>query len=387
MPDDELKVLVDLVRQRHARGDPEPAAIKAGLKAALCSPSFLYLQEKEGELDNYALASRLSYFLWSCMPDDALLALAAQGDLRQPAVLEAQARRMLADPKADMFIRQFTARWLQLYKIGSMPPDADAFRDYYVDGLEESMKQETRLFFRSVLEDNLPIQSFLDADFTYVNGGLARLYHIPGIKGSQFQKVTLTDARRGGLLGQASVLTASANGIDTSPVIRGIWVLENILGTPPNPPPPDVKPLEPDIRGATTIRDQLQKHREIPACAGCHAKIDPLGFALENFDPIGGWRDTYGRGRTTALPVDASGQLPDGREFADVTGLKKILLARQDQFARCLTEKLLVYATGRSLEPSDRQDITCILDETKAKGSGLRDLILALVQSPPFRSK
>ncbi len=385
--EDELKVLVDLVQQRHAKGDSDLTAIKAGLKAALCSPSFLYLHEQEGELDDYALASRLSYFLWSCMPDDELMALAAQGELRNPPVLEAQTRRMLAHPKAGAFTEQFVSRWLELYKIGSMPPDAVAFRDYYVDGLEEAMKQETRLFFKSVLDGNLPIDRFLDSDFTFVNGGLARLYRIPGVQGSQFQKVALTDSRRGGLLGQASVLTASANGIDTSPVIRGIWVLENILGTPPHPPPPDVKPLEPDIRGATTIRDQLKKHRDVAACNECHRKMDPLGFALENFDPIGAWRDDYRRGRSSGLPVDPSGQLPDGSEFADINGLKKILLTRRDQFARCLTEKMLAYSMGRTLEPFDRQDVARIVDDTKAKGYGLRDLVLAVVQSPPFRNK
>lgn len=384
---DELKVLTDLVGQRLARGDSELNALKAGFKAILCSPGFLYLQENEGELDDYALASRLSYFLWSGMPDDKLIALAASGELRKPIVLEAQTRRMLADPKAGALTEHFTSRWLELYKIGSMPPDAVAFRNYYVDGLEEAMKQETRLFFKSVLDGNLPIDRFLDSDFAFVNGGLARLYGIPGVTGAQFQRVSLPDGRRGGLLGQASVLTASANGIDTSPVIRGVWVLENILGTPPNPPPPDVKPLEPDIRGATTIREQLKKHRDVAACAECHRKIDPPGFALENFDPIGAWRTSYGRGRATSLPVDSTGQLPDGRAFTDIVGLKKILLTRCDQFARCLTEKMLAYSIGRTLEPSDRQDVARIVDDAKAKGYGLRDLLLATVQSEPFRNK
>lgn len=385
--EDELKVLMGLVQYRHVQGDSDLKAIKAGLKAVLCSPSFLYLYENAGELDDDALASRLSYFLWSCMPDDELLGLAAQGKLREPAVLESETRRLLNDPKALAFTEHFTSRWLELYKIGSMPPDPVSFRNYYVDGLEEAMKLETRLFFKNVLDENLPIDRFLDSDFTFVNGGLARLYGIHGVTGAQFQKIKLADSRRGGLLGQASVLTASANGIDTSPIIRGIWVLENLLGTPPNPPPPDVKPLEPDIRGATTIRDQLKKHRDIAVCAECHAKIDPMGFALENFDPIGAWRDSYGRGRTKSLPVDASGQLPDGTEFTDITGLKKLLLTRNEQFARCLSEKILTYATGRSLDLFDRQVIARMIEEVKAGEYGLQDIVVAVVQSESFRNK
>jgi len=233
---DELKVLLNLVQQRHAKGDSELTALKAGLKATLCSPSFLYLQENPGELDDYALASRLSYFLWSCMPDEELLTLAAKGELRRPT--SSQRRPGGCWPaKATTFVDQFTARWLELYKIGSMPPDMAAFRAYYVEGLEEAMKQESRLFFKSILDGNLRLSAFLDSDFTYVNGPLARLYHIPGVTGAHSRRSRCQMAARG-LLGQASVLTASANGIDTSHVIRGIWVLENILGTTAESPRP-----------------------------------------------------------------------------------------------------------------------------------------------------
>lgn len=381
----EIKPLVSVVRARIEKGDSDLEAIKTGLRAVLSSPRFLYLREGDGRLDAYALASRLSYFLWSSMPDDELLAAARQGRLEDPAELRSQALRMLADPRARALSEQFVSRWLELYKIGSMPPSAKDFQEYYVDGLEQAMKTETELFFRHVLDRNLPIDNFLDSDFTFVNGGLARLYGVRGVSGSQFRRVELDDPRRGGLLGMASVLTASANGIDTSPVVRGVWILENILGRPPSPPPPDVEPLEPDIRGASTIRDQLIKHRNVPACASCHQSIDPPGFALENFNPIGGWRDSYRRPGRNGPPVDASGELPGGGRFDDVVGLKKLLLTHHgDDFARCLTEKLITYATGRSLEPSDEPTVRAIASRARRPGSGLRDLVLAVLGSDAF---
>ncbi len=381
----EIAPLAALVRQRAAQGDPELEALKAGLRAVLASPGFLYLSEGEGPLDDYALASRLSYFLWSSMPDDELLAAARAGKLRRPGGLRGQARRMLASPKAQAFAEQFPSRWLELYKIGSMPPSSQDFRQYYVDGLEAAMKKETQLFFAHLVEENLPIARFLDSDFTFVNGGLARLYGIDGVHGSQFRKVELRDRRRGGLLGMASVLTASANGIDTSPVVRGVWVLENLLGSPPSPPPPNIEPLEPDIRGATTIRDQLRRHREVPSCNACHRSIDPPGFALENFDPIGGWRDRYPRSNGPGPLIDASGRLPDGATFRNIEGFKRALLdANQEQFAQCLTEKLLTYATGRELGQQDQADAER-LAAGAAKEGGLRDLVLAVVESKAFR--
>ena len=384
---DEIEPLLGLVQERARKGDAPVAALRAGLRAVLASPGFLYLREGEGPLDDYALASRLSYFLWSSMPDEELLAAARRGELRQPEALRAQALRLLADPKAEAFSEQFVSRWLELYKIGSMPPSAQDFKQYYVDGLEQAMKTETRLFFRHVLQQNLPIERFLDSDFTFVNGGLARLYGIPDVTGSQFRKVTLEDRRRGGLLGMASVLTASANGVDTSPVVRGVWVLENILGTPPNPPPPDVEPIEPDIRGATTIRDQLMKHREIPTCNACHQTIDPPGFALENFDAIGGWRERYPRPGREGPAIDASGSLRGGESFKSLTDFKEILLAgHRDEFARCLTEKLLAYATGRTLARSDEAEVERIAAGLEKRGGGLRDLVLAIVGSEAFRT-
>ena len=243
-------------------------------------------------------------------------------------MLREQVERMLVDPKSAAFIEHFTDRWLRLDKIGSMPPDVKRYRDYYTENLDVAMKQESHLFFGYILKHNLDIATFIDSDFTFANRGLAKLYGMPPLGDAELVKVAVTDRRRGGLLGQASVLTATANGIDTSPVIRGVWVLENLLGTPPSPPPPDVEPLAPDLRGATTIREQLAKHREIASCNDCHAKIDPMGFALENFGPIGEWRDTYYRQRQS--PIDASAQFPDGTRYRDITEFKTQLMRHQN---------------------------------------------------------
>jgi hypothetical protein len=290
---------------------------------------------------------------------------------------------MLADPKSDAFVDGFLGSWLGLRELGATPPDRGEFRDFYHYDLDTAMRRETFLFTRYLIDQNLSLVNFLDSDFTFVNRPLARHYGIEPPPGSGFQRVDLDDRRRGGLLGQASVLTLTANGIDTSPVVRGVWLLENLLGTPPSPPPPDVQPLDPDTRGATTIRDQLEKHRDNPSCYDCHRKIDPLGFALENFDPIGRWRDAYERNHK----IDASGQLPGGRQFADVVGLKSVLIEQREQFARGFTKKLLAYAMGRHAEPGDRPHVDAILQATKSGGYPLGDLIEQIVLSEPFRTK
>jgi len=386
--DEDIDRIMQVVTTRTNQGHDSLAAYADGLKAALCSPNFLYLESRtkapgNNKLSSSALASRLSYFLWSTMPDKTLLNLAAKGELSEPAVLDTQIERMLNDKRSDAFVDGFLDSWLNLRSLGSTPPDRGDFRDYYHYDLGSAMRRETHLFTRHLIDKNLSITNFLDSDFTFANKALARHYRIPPPKQPGFQKVALNTNRRGGLLGQASVLTATANGIDTSPVVRGIWVLENILGTPPSPPPPDVEPLDPDVRGAKTIRDQLKKHREIPTCYECHRKIDPLGFALENFNPIGRWRDNYGRNNK----VDASGDLPNGNSFKDVTGLKRILLEHQGQFARALTEKLLAYATGRELSVIDRPHVDAILESSANRGSGLRDLVKLVADSDPFRAK
>lgn len=392
---EDVQHYADFVRQQQASGKTPEAALKLGLAAMLSSPKFLYLDEGDEsldrELDAYQLASRLSYFLWSSMPDETLFRLADAEQLNQPEILKAQVDRMLQDNKAEAFVERFTDAWLRLNTLGSMLPDEKEFENYYTQRLEQAMRVETRKYFGNLLERNGPIDDFLDSDYTFVNGPLAKHYGLSGIHGDVFRRVNLpADSPRGGLLGQASVLTVTANGVETSPVVRGVWVLENILGTPPSPPPPDVEPLEPDTRGATTIREQLVKHREVQACADCHAKIDPLGFALEFFDPIGGYRENYpgpgaGRNRKLGQPVDGTGELPSGETFADASGLKRVLLERKDRFAHTLAEKLMVYATGREMTFRDRSEITAI--STSDAQIGLRDLVTAVVSSETFRNR
>jgi len=392
---EDVQHYADFVRQQQALGKSPEAALKLGLAAMLSSPKFLYLDEGdesvERELDAYQLASRLSYFLWSSMPDETLFRLADTEELNQPEVLKEQVDRMLQDQKAEAFVERFTDGWLRLNTLGSMLPDEKEFENYYAQRLEQAMRVETREYFANLLEHNGAIEDFLDSDYTFVNGPLAKHYGLKDIHGEAFRRVRLpADSPRGGLLGQASVLTVTANGVETSPVVRGVWVLENILGTPPSPPPPDVQPLEPDTRGATTIREQLVMHREVQACADCHAKIDPLGFALEFFDPIGGYRENYpgpgaGRNRKRGQPIDGAGELPSGETFADATGLKRVLLERKDRFAQTLTEKLMVYATGREMTFRDRREITAIA--TSDSPLGLRDLVTAVVGSETFRNR
>lgn len=391
---DEIESLKALYRHQIDGGETEKEALKTVLKATLCAPGFLYLpaDEIQGAAvpPDYQIASRLSYFLWSSMPDDELLELAASGRLQDDRVLCEQALRMLRDPKAQAFSENFADRWLTLFKLGEMPPDHRSFRDYYVGNLETAMRKETHLFFEHLLNENLDVGHFLESDFAFVNRPLARHYGwdvsdfewTQGLVKEDFQKLVVPSSARGGLFGQASVLTVTANGIDTSPVIRGVWILENILGAPPSPPPPDVEPLEPDIRGATTIREQLVAHREVATCAECHAKIDPLGFALEGYDAVGGHRDYYDE--NGILEVDTRGNLPDGSEFDGIEGLKTILKGRKDQFVHCLVEKMMVYATGREMTIRDRPAIDRVTSNLKQSGYGLRDLVLEVVSSETF---
>lgn len=385
--EDEADRLMDVFAVRLAAGHAAHAAIGDAMKAALCSPAFLYLApvrtESSDAVDPLALASRLSYFLWCTMPDESLMAVALDGSLRDPAVMRHQALRMLKDRRSDAFIAAWLDNWLTLRQLGGMPPDRNAFRQYYAGDLRRAMREETELFVRTLVDENHSVMTLLDADFTYLNKPLADLYGIEGVDGLQMQRVSLDDARRGGLLGHASLLTVTANGIDTSPVVRGVWLLENLLASPPSPPPNDVEPLDPDTRGAETIREQLTKHRGNPSCYDCHRRIDPLGFALENFDPIGRWRDFYGK----SAKIDARGELPDGSSFEDVVGLKKIFAARREQFTRAVTEKLLMQALGRRVERLDRPDVDAILDRLEKERGGMRDLIILVCQSEIFQKK
>ena len=390
---DEVDRLMKVVATRRQQGRTPFEALQDGLKSVLCSPAFLYLIEpevgemKERSLTAHALASRLSYFLWSTMPDAELRRLADTGELRKADVLVAQVRRLLASPRSEAFIAGFLDGWLNLRNLGDMAPDRGSFPRYYSQNLQPAMKRETQLFTRDLIDRNASIVNFLDSDYTFANRPLARLYGkedaIDPTRGHEFHRLEFDQPQRGGLLGQGSVLTVSANGIETSPVIRGVWVLENILGTPPPPPPDNVPPIDPDIRGAKSMRELLAKHRDNTGCYECHRKIDPLGFALENFDPIGAWRKTYEKG----APIDTSGELPGGQRFEDVAELKKLLVQRKDQFARMLTERLLGYACGRRIEPLDRPAVDRIIAATKESNYAFRDLIEQVVLSQAFRSK
>ena len=365
-------------------------ALQAGYTAILCSPRFLYIQEKGPELDSYELASRLSYFLWSSMPDEKLLKLAAEGRLTDPTVRQREVERLLEDPRAEAFTRNFTVAWLRLDKLGKMPPEKSGpFRFYHDRKMEPMMVSQTTAFFADMVRRNEKIRSLIDSDYTYMNETIANwIYNRKDVYGERYRKVALDDPRRGGIFTQPSVMTATANGVDTSPVVRGVYILENILGTPPSPPPPDVEPLAPDLRGAKTIRQQLELHRNSEACSGCHNKIDPMGFAMENFDPVGRWRDIYpARTHQPRIKIDPSSTLVTGKKLDDIVAFKKMLLSREHDVTRCLTEKLLTYSSGRVLEPVDRGEVNRIVKELQGKDGGLRDLIKLVTESAIFLSK
>lgn len=401
--DADVKPFLDLVKAKLAANQSFEQAVRVGLAAILVSPNFLFLREKTGKLDDFALASRLSYFLWSSMPDDELLALADKGKLSQPETLRHQVERMLKDPKAIAFIENFVGQWLGLREIDATEPSHLLYAEFD-HMLKVSMILETELFFAEVLKDDLSLTNFVASDFTMLNARLAKHYGIAGLDGFAFRKVPLPpESHRGGVLTMASVLKVTANGTTTSPVLRGVWVLERILGTPPPRPPADVPAIEPDIRGAITIREQLAKHRQVASCASCHNKIDPPGFALESFDVIGGWREQY---RTTGngdrkevivdgrrMPyrmgakVDPSDVMPDGARFNNIDEFKQLLLRDKDQLARALTEKLLTYATGAVPEATDRAEIEAIVKNVREKNYGLRTLVHEIVQSRMFQTK
>jgi mono/diheme cytochrome c family protein len=399
--DDELAPFVALVSKRQEEGSSFEQAVRAGLTAVMTSPEFLFLRETPGRLDDFALASRLSYFLWSSMPDDELLSLAEQGQLHRPATLRAQVDRLLQSPKAAAFTENFTGQWLRLREIDFTEPSTILYPEFD-EMLKVSMVREVHLLFDELLRQDLSIAHFLASDFSMLNGRLAKHYGIPDVDGWTFQRVTLPPgSHRGGVLTMAAILKVTANGTNTSPVLRGAWVLDRILGTPSKPPPPDAGSIEPDIRGAVTIREQLAQHRRSESCASCHAKIDPPGFALESFDVIGGYREHYrstGNGKSVVIngksmpylqgrPVDAGDVMPDGREFANVDEFKELLVADLDTFARALTIRLLTYGTGGLVDASDQRKVSDILEKAKAKQWGFRSLIHEVVQSPLFLEK
>jgi hypothetical protein len=404
--DEDIQPFLARVQSKLEQGYSFEDAMRVGFKAVLVSPHFLFLREKpagEGNrtLDDFALASRLSYFLWSSMPDEELLLLAEQGKLREPDVLHKQVERMLSDPKAEAFTKNFAGQWLGLRAIDDTTPDRMLYPEFD-DVLKVSMVKETLLFFDEVLKNNLSLTSFVASDFTMLNGPLAKHYRIPDVEGLEFRKVALApESHRGGVLTMAATMKVSANGTTTSPILRGSWVLDRILGTPPPKPTVDVEAVEPDIRGATTIRNQLAKHRQDPSCASCHVKIDPPGFALENFDVIGGYRERYrsiGEGDPAMVdgrrmryrngpPVEAADVLADGRTFQNIDEFKKLLLEDEDQLARALAEKLLTYATGAAPTTADQPEIENIVSEVRGKNYGFRSLVHEVVESPVFQQK
>lgn len=405
----DLAPYIALTKERLAKGVSFEDALRVGLKAILVSPRFLLLEENPGKLDRHALASRLSYFLWSTMPDAELLLAASKGDLAKPDKLRAQVERMLNHPNARAFTTDFTGQWLGLRNIEFTTPDARLYPEFD-ELLQVSMLQETHAFFDELLSKDLSVLNFVESDFAMLNERLAKHYDIPDVKGFDCRRVKLKpEWHRGGVLTQASVLKVTANGTTTSPVIRGAWLADRILGRPVPPPPASVPAVEPDIRGAKNIRDQLAKHRDNQACASCHAKMDPLGFALDSYDVIGGWREQY---RVTPDPtqrnnfnqvnlivntqprrlllgpnVDPSDKLSDGRRFRDLAELKQLLLADKEQITRGLAEKLLIYATGQGLEVTDAAVVEDIVRELKGKEYGFRTLVHAIVQSSVFQSK
>ena len=386
--EDEIDSFMRIYDLRVEDGHLPLEAYKDTLKAVLCSPSFLYFSpspETEGVSKQHALAERLAYFLTSSMPDSQLRALADNQKLDSQTI-RLEAERLLALSDSDRFIADFIDNWLGLRALGSMPPDPDSFQIYYASALEEEMKRETQLFMRDLIDRNASALKFLNAHYTFANRDLAKLYgvehQVPVGKAEEFHRVEFDSLIRGGLLGQASVLTVSANGVDTSPVTRGVWISKNIMGIQPPPPPDDVPDIDPDVRGAETIRQQLAKHRESATCNQCHRNIDPYGFALERFDPIGRLRTHYDS--SNKLPIDTSGSLPGGRKFSGPEELKSILVENQAFFIRTLTNSLLVYALGRSMEPADRGEVEEITLAIKGHEYALRDLILAVVTSELF---
>lgn len=382
---DEVDRVMAIFTLAHDRGESFEKAVQIALTSALVSPRFLFLVEPEEgtgnrRLDDYELASRLSYFLWSSMPDDLLFADAAAGTLRQN--IRSHVVRMIEDPKSDAFVANFTGQWLQLRRLAAVTPDPNLFPGFDAP-LRDAMRRETELFFAHILKSNGTTLDLIDSEYTFVNESLARHYGFEGVVGQEFVRIDLKDKRRGGVLTQASVLTLTSNPNRTSPVKRGQWILQQILGTPPPPPPPDVEKLDesPEALQAASLRDRLELHRSAPACASCHQQMDPLGFALENFDPVGRWRTQDG-----PFPVDPSGELAGGLAFSDIGELKRTLRTHsRKKFARSLIENLLTYALGRGLEAYDHCTVEEIRKRSESEDFRMQALILGIVESEAFQ--
>jgi len=390
--DADLQSPLKLYREARAAGDFE-AGIERGLRALLISPEFLFRVEQDPaniapntnyRLTDLELASRLSFFLWSSIPDDELLDQAIGGKLKEPAVLEKQVQRMLADARSEALVNNFADQWLYLRNLQSIIPDAREFPDFD-DNLRQAMRRETELFFESIMRENRNVLDLLSANYTFVNERLAKHYGIPNVYDSHFRRVTFdANTARGGLLGQGSILTVTSYADRTSPVIRGKWILTNIVGLPPPPPPPNVPPLNASASAAKapTMRERMAAHRVNQPCAGCHRLMDPVGFSLENYDAVGRWRTTD---QDTA--IDASGNLPDGSQFVGVSGLRQALLSRPELFVTTLTEKLLTYGLGRGLESYDAAAVRKIVRDARGNDYRFSSLISGIVNSTPFQMR
>jgi len=391
--------------ERLQAGDSFETALRWVYRAALCSPDFLYHIEPAGPLDDYALACRLSYFFWRSMPDERLTQLAASGKLDSPDVLRQETERLLADPKSQRFVEDFLGQWLKLRLIAATDPDRKLYPEFS-PYLQDSMVGETRAYFRELIDKNLDASHLVKSSFAMLNERLAVHYGIAGVSGSQIRRVELPpDCPRGGFLTQASILKITANGTTTSPVPRGAFVMDRLLGQPPEPPPPNIPAIEPDVRGARTIREQLDLHRADVNCASCHARMDPPGFALESFDVLGGFRTRYrsigvgdpaprgaidpfiGIGFRLGPPVDASGTLPDGRSFKGIQDFQTLMAADNERLLRNLARQFAVYGTGRGIAFSDRDEIAAIVANTQRHGGGVRTLIHELTQSRLFQTR
>lgn len=384
---DEVERVLRIFRLADDRGESFERATQLALTTVLSSPQFLFLVEPEETredrpLTEHELASRLSYFLWSSMPDDELFRGAREGTLR--ADLRRQVVRMLADPRSDRFVENFVGQWLQLRKLGGVTPDVDLFPSFD-DALRTAMRGETERFFAYVLRDDRSVLELLDSDYTFLNEALARHYGIEGVSGERLRKVPLADRRRGGVLTQASVLTLTSNPNRTSPVKRGQYILQQLLGTPPPPPPPDVAKLDEskEAADASSLRERMEVHRTNPQCASCHQQMDPLGFALENYDAVGRWRTRDG-----GFPIDPSGELTGKRKFSDVSELKTLLgSTAPKKFAKCLIENMLTYALGRGLEPFDYCTVEEIRETLAANDYRARNVIFGIVESKAFQNR
>jgi mono/diheme cytochrome c family protein len=380
--DKEVEELVKLIEMVQKDGESFAEGLCLAIQRMLISPHFLLRVERGPQLTQLDLATRLSYFLWSSMPDEELLRCADEGRLRQPKVLEAQVRRMLKDAKVHALVENFGGQWLRTRALESQTPDRTRFPEF-TDYTRMSMKRETELFFEHILRDDRPVLDFIDANYTFLNQRLAEFYGIPKVKGHEFRKVDLTGSGRGGVWRHASVLTVSSYPGRTSPVLRGKWILENLLNAPSPPPPPDVPTLDDKELGkSVSLREQLEKHRSNPACASCHARMDPLGVALEHFDAIGRWREKDGK-----LTIDASATLADGKAIQGHDGLAAVLKADPAAFAECIAEKMLIYALGRGLDRSDRKTVKAIAQRIAREEYRFSSLVLGIVQSEPFQMR